>query len=452
MSTLKADDVRNAAQKHGWMDIHERLIGNRLDGRIFQKAPGRGRSVCPIHGTSKSNGRGDGFRFFKDAETSGGGVCNTCGKFADGFRLLMAIEGWTFPQTLEEVAKVVGLDVGSGRVRKDAPPPRVRPKVEAKPPNDTFIRNLLRRAWGEAVPVTDPLAAPLMRYLMRRKLSIEPIAGLKNFRFHPSLDYVDDDGVVVGQFPALLMGVSDALGRPATIHRTYLTENGEKAPVEEPKKVFPLPNDRSLVMPVEHPRFDGMMVDGGGFIRMGEPQAGVLGVAEGFETALAVHLATGMTVWPCVCADLMERFIPPEGVEQIVVWGDLDRSGRGREAAQRLKASAWDMGRKALVFMPSLSIPDDAKGVDWHDVWVMHGQAGFPRFRTEQRAVMPMAVGDAGPRYVDRDEGNLEPTYVQGPCPTPQSDGVRGLVAEPSMRSAAPWTGLLGRLRSFVKF
>ena len=43
---------------------------------------------CPVHG-----GR-DGFRIFPDVAETGGGICNTCGSFANGFALLMWINGW----------------------------------------------------------------------------------------------------------------------------------------------------------------------------------------------------------------------------------------------------------------------------------------------------------------------------------------------------------------------
>ncbi|MGB5675668.1 MAG: primase-helicase zinc-binding domain-containing protein, partial [Gemmatimonadota bacterium] len=43
-----------------------------------------GRHVpCPVHGGK------DGFRLFRDVDRTGGGVCNTCGSFHDGFALLM---------------------------------------------------------------------------------------------------------------------------------------------------------------------------------------------------------------------------------------------------------------------------------------------------------------------------------------------------------------------------
>ena len=60
----------------------------------------RGKHVpCPVHG-----GR-DGFRVFPDVSETGGGVCNTCGYFADGFSLLMWINGWDFGETIREVAQ-----------------------------------------------------------------------------------------------------------------------------------------------------------------------------------------------------------------------------------------------------------------------------------------------------------------------------------------------------------
>jgi putative DNA primase/helicase len=57
---------------------------------------------CPVHG-----GR-DGFRIFPDVAETGGGICNTCGSFANGFALLMWINGWEFGRAIREVAEQVG--------------------------------------------------------------------------------------------------------------------------------------------------------------------------------------------------------------------------------------------------------------------------------------------------------------------------------------------------------
>ena len=46
---------------------------------------------CPIH-TGES---GEAFRFFDDAQLTGGCVCNSCGGFADGFALLERLVGKT---------------------------------------------------------------------------------------------------------------------------------------------------------------------------------------------------------------------------------------------------------------------------------------------------------------------------------------------------------------------
>jgi putative DNA primase/helicase len=63
----------------------------------------RGKHVpCPVHG-----GR-DGFRVFPDVDQTGGGVCNTCGFFADGLSLLMWVNDSDFSRTIREVAEHVG--------------------------------------------------------------------------------------------------------------------------------------------------------------------------------------------------------------------------------------------------------------------------------------------------------------------------------------------------------
>lgn len=52
---------------------------------------------CPVHGGK------DGFRLFKDAEETGGGICNTCGPFPDGIALLMWANDWTFLETVRNI-------------------------------------------------------------------------------------------------------------------------------------------------------------------------------------------------------------------------------------------------------------------------------------------------------------------------------------------------------------
>ena len=143
-------------------------------------------------------------------------------------------------------------------------------------------------------------------------------------RFHPALGYWQhndhDEAELIGRFPAMVALVTGADGMPVTVHRTYLTADGRKAPVAEPKKLMGYPGHRLV----------------GGAIRLSAPGP-VLGVAEGIETALAVHLRTGMPVWSAVSAGLLARLEPPAGTSLVVIWADRDRSGAGEAAALTLR-------------------------------------------------------------------------------------------------------------------
>jgi len=376
---LEAKDVREAA--HGrWLEVLGSLCADDLDPAAISR-PGK-HVTCPVHGTGHKGGHGDGFRLFrKDAHLSGGGICNSCGAFPDGFKLLMWMKGWTFPESLEKVADVLGISDGSRaawipKTRRD--PPVV--SVKRHGPSDDFVRKLRREAWAGSVPLTDPAAMPVHRFLAKRGLSAEPLVNLKNFRFHPALDCIDEDGVCHGEFPTLLAGVSDADGNPANLHRTYLTPDGDKAPVPEARMMMPVLSDQTI---------------SGGCIRIGEVGS-VLGVAEGLETALAVILANGMPVWSMINATLMEKFEPPAGVEQLIIWADLDRNDRGKDAAIELQRRAWEMGIKAQVLLPSMPIPEGKKGVDWNDVWYQHGKSGFPRPAAAQQPLLRRALRAVG--------------------------------------------------------
>ncbi|BBI65443.1 hypothetical protein HSBAA_PA_0460 (plasmid) [Vreelandella sulfidaeris] len=127
-----------------------------------------------------------------------------------------------------------------------------------------------------------------------------------------------------------------------------------------------------------------MVKDGdvhGGAIRLGTATAGVIGVAEGIETSLAIRAATGMPVWPVLSASLMRSFEPPEGVTEVVIWADRDlpdRKGRkaGQDAAEVLQARLLE-GIRASIKIPDASSSTDVS-VDWADVYTSSGLTGFP--------------------------------------------------------------------------
>ncbi len=105
MRNLKAEVVRNAAKLKGW-DVILRALCPEIDSRAFDK-PGR-HTKCPVHGVAGRGG--DGFKFFrKDFQDSGGGMCNTCGTYPDGFSLLMWVKNYGFADAVADVGDYLGI-------------------------------------------------------------------------------------------------------------------------------------------------------------------------------------------------------------------------------------------------------------------------------------------------------------------------------------------------------
>ncbi|MDO8941067.1 MAG: primase-helicase zinc-binding domain-containing protein [Methylicorpusculum sp.] len=314
---------------------------------------------CPVHGGK------DGFRLFRDANESGGGICNTCGSKPDGFSLLMWLRDWTFPEVLAAVAELVGVKV------IDRPIPSARHQRQTQPkrarPNDQQIMTACHVMWRDALSIDHPKALPVRLYLQGRGLD-PSMTAWPSLRFHPSLSYIDVDHKWLGNFPALLALVEKG-NESITLHRTYLTADGRKAPVAFPKKMMPIPADKQVA---------------GSAIRLGEPGR-LLGVTEGIETALAVIEATGMTTWPVLNATMMPSFEIPIGVEKLIIWSDLDppspRTGirPGSHSAQALAAHAVNQGLEVIIREPVYPLADHEKSLDWLDVLNRHGPNAFCR-------------------------------------------------------------------------
>ena len=358
-----------------WQDAKERAAGNW--GEILgSKAPqlrkaldaaGKRHSPCPSPNHPESK---DAFRVFKDYASTGGGVCNTCGTFRDGFAMLRWINGWSGKEVLEEVESYLG-----NRIGRHAPRIPIGPVVNKDTAlENESLRRSLNRVWLESVPIGADKAEPARRYLARRGLALNEFP---NLMFHPALVYHDGQKIV-GRFPAMVAMVYDQAGKPVTIHRTYLTSDGQKADVESPKKLMSYPDDRKIM---------------GGAIHLCKPGR-VLAVAEGIETALAVWLGTGIPTWATVNAVMMENFVPPQGVEQLIIFADKDRpskvhpAGHGQEASKALVVKTWPRGIKAMAITPHGEIPDGEKSLDWLDVLKRDGASGFPSLDSIRRKML----------------------------------------------------------------
>jgi phage/plasmid primase-like uncharacterized protein len=229
----------------------------------------------------------------------------------------------------------------------------------------------IEKIWNECLPFNCAAAEPLRAYFVNRKLLFahDVVEQTDSLRFHPSMSYYDEDGNEVGKFPAAVQAIRDAKGNLVTLHRTYLTKSGKKAKVECAKKMMPVP--------------DGLSVTGGA-VRLGMPTEGVLGLAEGLETALSGFRATHIPTWSTVNATLLENFEVPDelDIHTVVIFADKDKSLTGERSANVLKSKLEKQGYTVHVLLPKLPIPPRAKGIDWNDVLVTQGQMGFPPIST----------------------------------------------------------------------
>ncbi len=298
---------------------------------------------CPICGAGK-----DRFRF-DNKGNRGTFICNRCGA-GSGVRLIHLATGLPVPDILRELSQGRYTAVLSDKARKDiASNNCFSPAIAQK------NRARLNRVWNQGRLLTGD--DPASHYLCYRVpgldlKAVNPYA----LRYHPGLDYIslDDDGKPVrqGTYPVLLAKVADGKGVPVSIHRTYLTETGRKAPVAHAKKLM-----------------SGIKKLGGAAIRLTDiPDCPKLAVCEGIETGLAVlaaHLAQGrpVNVWSLLnCGNLAKADIPAGRFTQVCIYADNDAPGirHALLLQKRLREAGF---RHVQCRMPAVA------GQDFADVW-----------------------------------------------------------------------------------
>lgn len=241
-------------------------------------------------------------------------------------------------------------------------------QAEARKAESEQKRASVRKLWKMARPFDpkDPECAPMRRYLANRSIRTDVFDG-GELRFMPKCWYCGAPGKRSRTYPAMIAAVRGADGRIVTLHRTYLREEGVKAPVAEPKKLMAVA--------------DGDTVNGCAVRLM--PAGEVLCVAEGIETALSVSTATGYPCWSCVSANGLATFEPPEGVRIVLIFADKDASGVGDEAAEKLRRRLAEKGFIAVICRIPDPIPVGDKGIDWNDMLKRTGAGAFPCRKAE---------------------------------------------------------------------
>jgi putative DNA primase/helicase len=272
------------------------------------------RGPCPICGGK------DRFRF-DDKNGSGSWICNHCGS-GYGVHLHQKLHDLTLGEALSDVEKLIA----------------TAPAAPVKSSSSRTDFEKARETWLQ----TAPMGSGIMRYLERtRGISPVVIGKMRSVRQFDRLLYLDDDGNFCGRFTAMVGLIQSPDGKGWGVHRTYLGGGGLQAPVPTPKKVLGSVPEGAAIRLFDH--------------------EGVLGVAEGIETALSAMQLFGVPTWATINFVGLEKWIPPDRVTSVVVFGDNDRSFTGQTAAYALARKLKAKGLPVSVQIPV------TPGHDWND-------------------------------------------------------------------------------------
>ncbi|SFM76606.1 DUF7146 domain-containing protein [Shimia aestuarii] len=303
-------EIRELA-KGKWPSVHSAL---GLQEQYLKNQHG----PCPICGGK------DRYRY-DNKEGRGTYFCNQCGA-GDGFDLLKQFRGWTFAEAAKAVREVLG-------------EARVEPRRTAKA--GASNKDLRNQLWQQSHRVRAGDATEV--YLKARGLVLQHVSA--DLRTCPRCWFGKDARGQKQFFPAMIAMVRDKLGKPVTLHRTYLF-NGAKAPVAYPRKLMP------------------GSVPAGSAVRLCDPGP-VLGIAEGIETALAASELFGVPVWAALTANRLSTWEPPSEAKEIIIYADNDLSGTGQKAAETLRMRMYELGLAVHIELPKET------GTDWADGWLV---------------------------------------------------------------------------------
>lgn len=274
------------------------------------------------HGPCPLCGGRDRFRW-DNKDGAGTYICGQCGA-GDGMKLAMEYTGKQF----REVASLI--DGMVGNLKAEAPRPTMTTEDR---------REILRNTY-KATTQVEP-GDLVHKYLATR--GVEELIYPEALRFAPKLR--DGEG---GIRPCMVAMVSGPDGKPVTMHRTFLKSDGSgKAEMSGARKLMP-----------------GELPDGA-CVRLCEyVPGGPLGIAEGIETALAASALYQMPVWAAINSTNLKKWLPPEGCDEVAIFGDNDPKFGGQAAAWSL-AHRLSTGKTSIPV--TVHIPKRV-GFDFNDV------------------------------------------------------------------------------------
>lgn len=271
--------------------------------------------ACPVCGGS------DRFRF-DNRDGSGSFFCGGCGS-GYGMDLLMRVTGWQFPEAAKNIDGIIGNIVAT----------------ESKPDRSEADKiAAIQKVWKESVSVTE--GDPVWLYLTRRTGITQMPTDV---RYHSALWNSDDNQ----NHPAMVSLMRDQHGKGLSLHRTYLTFDGNKAQVERVKKFMP---GKPLIC---------------GAIRL-FPMGECLGISEGIESALSAAKRFRIPVWAASNDNMLANWIPPEGVKRVIICADQDSSYAGQAAAYALAKRLVKKTQNGIAYEVEVLLPPKMD-TDWND-------------------------------------------------------------------------------------
>lgn len=276
-----------------------------------EKARGRWKTILPRFGIdtrylNRKNGPcplcggRDRWRFL-DYDGSGKWVCNQCG-LGNGFDLLERKCNLDFRSACEEIDRMF-------------PGHKLPPRDEMANPDRAELIRRCKATWDAAQPISPN--SKVECYLVARGINLP--SWPRSLR---------ERGAIM--FAKIISPKDEAI----SLHCTNVETRERK--------------------------FMRGSVPSGSAVRLFKPTH-QLGIAEGIETALSAHVLFGVPVWSVLHKDGIEKFRPPDGVTEIIIFADNDANGVGQVAAARAR------DRLTETVSVTVKMPEQV-GTDWNDV------------------------------------------------------------------------------------
>jgi hypothetical protein len=203
------------------------------------------------------------------------------------------------------------------------------------PPQD--YSKIIRRILDESVLGCSTSGWMIQKYLRLRGISLPVPPSLK---YNPRLWHTESKS----HWPGMVAERTDAQGRFVTIHRTFLSGSGGKAPVEPTRKDMGPPKGSGILL---------------------APIAEQMVVGEGIETVLSGMQMSGFGGIACGVARNLRDLLLPPAVRRIRILVDGDEHS---EAAARSAAARWYREGRRVAFARAPA------GLDFNDLLLREGR------------------------------------------------------------------------------